>query len=275
MGAVSWRTPALRRSVVSSVTCWEVSVRFATIRLIGPAPKRRGEIETRSGEIDPVTMMRVGGRGSFGRCSVVPQAAAVRPSAAAMAITAARRVAPRMLVAFLRAARTDGARSLLDARVSPGARRRSPRGGAGDGPRTRPRRPRTRGPRARGGRPGTAPRLPPRPGDGRCPVGGRSRSFVPPLRRGTRPTLLRFTVELWGLRLHAVRRGAYICSRGPRSPARDRGVPVRRHRDQRPRGRRVRADGGRGGPRRRRRAARPLGAPRPRTRAALPRHPAV
>src|SRR3954447_20038758 len=63
--------PARRLSTVSSVTCWEVSVRLATTRLTGPAPKRRGEIETRSVEIEPVITIRVGGRGTLRRAGGV------------------------------------------------------------------------------------------------------------------------------------------------------------------------------------------------------------
>src|SRR4051794_21047089 len=90
------------------------------MRLIGPAPKRRGEIDTRLGEIDPVTTIRVGGRGSFLRSSVVPHAAHARASTAAIAVAGARPVAPRIFVVPpVPASGADGARSLLDGRVSP------------------------------------------------------------------------------------------------------------------------------------------------------------
>src|SRR4051794_2329505 len=86
--------PARRLSAVSSVICWEVSVRLATTRLTGPAPKRRGETETRSVEIEPVMTIRVGGRGRLRRSVVVPQAASA--SAAAIVAAAARLVAARI-----------------------------------------------------------------------------------------------------------------------------------------------------------------------------------
>src|SRR3954468_11360838 len=108
--------PGRLRSTVSSVSCWEVSVRLAMTRLIGPAPKRRGEIETRSVEIEPVTTMRVGGRGSLRRSVVVPQAASA--SAAAIPAAAARLVAARISAVPPSAAPARAAgRSLLRGRL--------------------------------------------------------------------------------------------------------------------------------------------------------------
>jgi hypothetical protein len=52
-------------SALSSVTRWEVLVWFVTMSEIGPAPKARGETETRWSSIDAVRTIRAGGRGSF------------------------------------------------------------------------------------------------------------------------------------------------------------------------------------------------------------------
>src|SRR4051812_5381462 len=109
--------PGRLRSTVSSVSCWEVSVRFATTRLTGPAPKRRGEIDTRSVEIEPVTTMRVAGRGSFLRSWVVPHAAAASARAPTIRIAAARPVAPRISVAPPCRPGAGGGRRLLHGSV--------------------------------------------------------------------------------------------------------------------------------------------------------------
>src|SRR4051794_27000750 len=275
IGAVCWRTPGLLRAVASSVTCWEVSVRFATTRLTGPAPNRRGEIDTRSVEIEPVTTIREGGRGSFLRCSVVPHAAAPSARTPTIVIAAARPVAPRISVdSSVPAPGAGGGRRLLHGSVQ------STIGVGGDLLQ-----------RSLETVPGLAfgvlvlaalqlaqvvpvPRRGGLLGPGTVAVlsgGGRGHSCL--LSGGVREGLYSGSRSQRAPRVrhgavHAVRPESYICSRGPRSPPRDRGVPRRRHRDQRPRGRRVRAHRDRRRARRRRGAARPLGDARRRARAA-------
>ena len=149
--------------------------------------------------------------------------------------------------------------------VSPRRRARSRAGAPAAAPRSGPPPPRTRGPRARAGRRGTASHA-------SCSARGRAlscRGAVAVIR-----CLLSGRVPRTVLRSAVVPRP--VCTRPPCRPERrvhmfawtsiapcDRGVPRRRHRDQRPRGRRVRAHGDRRGAGRRRRAARPLGDARP------------